>query len=96
MALNIGVRVTSLELLGVMIREDRTRLGLTQEELGVKIAAAIGSSEPPKRSALSMWEGGHALPNQKHLAGLKLVLWKPTRQRVAQKLADAAVLEKAA
>jgi hypothetical protein len=79
-----------------MIREDRERLGVSQEELGVKVAEAIGSSEPPGRSTVSIWESGHGPPQPKHFVGLKLVLWTAPRQRRAQELFDAAAIERAA
>jgi transcriptional regulator with XRE-family HTH domain len=90
------VGVTSLEQLGAMIREDRERLGLSQEELGQKVSVAIGSSEAPGRSTVSVWETGHNPPQPKHFVGLKLVLWTQARQRLAQQLYDAAAVERAA
>jgi transcriptional regulator with XRE-family HTH domain len=79
-----------------MIREDRERLGLSQEELGEKVSEAIGSSEAPGRSTVSVWETGHSPPQPKHFVGLKLVLWSATRQRHAQQLYDQAAVERAA
>lgn len=96
MRLNIGDHVTNLERLGAMIREDRERLGWSQEELGEKVAEAIGSAEAPGRSTVSVWESGNGPPSPKHLAGLKLVLWPQDRQLRAQELADAAAIERAA
>lgn len=98
MRLNIGDDVTNLQRLGAMIREDRERLGWSQEELGEKVAEAIGVSpdEAPGRSTVSVWESGNGPPSPKHLAGLKLVLWPHNRQLRAQELADAAAIERAA
>lgn len=57
----------------------RNALGLTQKELGLKVATLLGQrlSEAHAQKKVSYWEGGHAKPTAPELSALSEVLKKP-------------------